>query len=267
MVYTLAFEGCHGTEPPEGRQPVEAEVAVFFPDRLDWTYFRHAVDACVSRGLARRVGEGEGSAVVATPGLGRRVRFSWHGIRGVGETRDEVDRLVKRVPPPVAVVGSTTTVLTATLAEPLRDKGPAGPVLLVPWATAVMSPRSEAGENATPLLGIDPGRTFRFCPNNRKLAESVVDCVIDQDEEAAGPGFPGRRPARPVLGRPGGLLSPGDPKEGRDGRDYRKGRRRGHAFGGPIAGFADDAVVGRSLVGRRDRDGLRGESGQIGRPG
>ena len=183
MAYTLAFEGCHGSgsSPSEIRQPDSAEVAVFFPDVRDWSHFRRAIEACVRRELARPVFEGEEAVVVATPRLGRRVRFTWHGIRGVGETREEVERLAGRTPPPIAVVGSSTTVLTVALADPLRDAGATGPVLLVPWATALMADRPGSVARPVPLLGIDPGRTFRFCPNNRRLAESVVGCLIGQD--------------------------------------------------------------------------------------
>lgn len=195
MAYTLAFEGCRGPGTTDGRRVDGAEVAVFFPDRLDWIHFRRAVESCARRGLAARVEGDDESAVVATSRLGRRVRFAWHGVRGVGETREEVGRIAGRVPPPVAVVGSSTTVLTAALAEPLRDLGPGGPVLLVPWATAVMA-GLDPGDGR--LLEIDRGRSFRFCPDNRRLAESVVDCLIEQDAR--------RPPGRIVL-----VVDPHDP--------------------------------------------------------
>ncbi len=198
MAYTLAFEGCQSTDPPGPPRPVSAEVAVFFPDRRNWSHFRHAVAACVRRGLAKMVEDGEDSIVVATPRLGRRVRFAWHGIRGVGETRAEVDRISGLEPPPAAVVGSSTTVLTVALAEPLRDEGEAGPILLIPWASAVMATAPRPGEKPVPLLEVDPGRTFRFCPNNRRLAESVVDCLLDRDG--------GKVPARAFL-----VVDPHDP--------------------------------------------------------
>jgi hypothetical protein len=81
----------------------------------------------------------------------------------------------------VAVVGSSTTVLTVALADPLGDEGADGPVLLVPWATALKAVRPGSSSGPVPLLGLDPGRTFRFCPDNRQLAESVVGCLLGQD--------------------------------------------------------------------------------------
>jgi hypothetical protein len=198
MVYTLGYEGCSGPGPPGPGPAASAEVAVFFPDPRDWAEFRRAVQACARRGLCTVVEEVGDSVVVETPGHRRRVRFGWHGIRGVGETRDEVGRIAGREPPPVAVVGSSTTVLTVALADRLGDRGSAGPVLLVPWATAVMAGGPRPGSSPVPLLEINPGRTFRFCPNNRRLAESVVDCLLEQD---------GRKPpGRVVL-----VVDPHDP--------------------------------------------------------
>jgi len=198
MAYTLAYQGCAGPDPPGPGRDASAEVAVFFTDRRDWSHFRRAVEACARRGLCKPVAEADDSIVVATPRLGRRVRFGWHGIRGVGETRDEVGRIAGAEPPPVAVIGSSTTVLTVALAEPLSEMGPSGPVLLVPWATAVLAGGPRPGSRPVPLLEIDRGRTFRFCPNNRRLADSVVDCLIEQDG--------GRPPARVFL-----VVDPLDP--------------------------------------------------------
>ncbi len=178
MAYTLAFEGCGGSDP----SPAAADavpVAVFFPDRGDWSDFRHGVEACVARGLARAVRDDGESLTVATPRLGRAVRFDWRGVRGLGETADEVGRLARADRPPVAVVGSSTSLLTASLAGALRDSGGSSPVLLIPWATAldVLDP---ATGRAGPLLEIDRDRTFRFCPDNRELAGSVVACLAGQ---------------------------------------------------------------------------------------
>ncbi|WP_435009961.1 hypothetical protein P12x_001180 [Tundrisphaera lichenicola] len=179
MAYTLTYDGLsNGKRPGPGPgHPVAADVAVFFPDRREWSHFQEAVELCSHRGLCRIAETSEGAIVVETPRQARRVRFQWHGTRGVRDTRDEVERIASRPRPPLAVVGSATTVLTAALAEALSREGPDGPVLLVPWATAVRA----GGEGE--LLAIDPGRTFRFCPNNRRLAESVVDALLEQDAD------------------------------------------------------------------------------------
>ena len=207
MVYTLFFAGWRSDSEPggqdRGEEVVAARVAIFLPDRHDWSDFRKAVAACRSKQILRLISDGEEALVVESPRSGRRVRFDRHDVRGVSDTRDEVRRLADAKPSPIAVVGSTTTVLTVAIAEPLREEGDSGPVLLIPWATALMVQRSndlqgEARRDLVPLMELDPGRTFRFCPNNRRLADSVVDCLIHQDE--------GRLPARVFL-----VVDPFDP--------------------------------------------------------
>jgi hypothetical protein len=81
------------------------------------------------------------------------------------------------------------------LAEELRaSTGPdldQGPVLLVPWATAVRAEPTDGRGEPTPLLNIYPGRTFRFCMNSRRQADLVVRCMVRHD--------PDRPPARAIL--------------------------------------------------------------------
>ncbi len=208
MAYTLFFTGWRSDSgfgmgrDAEG-EVESARVAIFLPDRHDWLDFGKAAAACSSRQILRVVSERDDALVVESPRTGRRIRFDRHDVRGVGDTRDEVRRLADQKPPPIAVVGSTTTVLTVALAEPLREEADAGPVLLIPWATAVMVQRSdnaqgEARRDPVPLMELDPGRTFRFCPNNRRLADSVVDCLIHHDQ--------GRLPSRIFL-----VVDPFDP--------------------------------------------------------
>ena len=168
-----------------GRPSSVVEVAVFFPNQADWVDFRRGIQACLDRGLARRVEDTGDAMVVETPRQKRRIRFALHDVRGVQMTKEAVGRLVSRSPPPIALVGSSNTVLTVALAEALRDsagdEAEKGPVLLVPWASSVLVDPPEPDDGPVPLLGIDPGRTFRFCPNNQGQADLVVRCLLDQD--------------------------------------------------------------------------------------
>ncbi len=208
MTYTLFFTGWRSnSELGVGRGAEgdfeSARVAIFLPDRHDWLDFRKALSACESKKILRVISERDDALIVESARTHRRIRFDRHDVRGVSATRDDVRRLADQKPPPIAVVGSTTTVLTVALAEPLRDEADAGPVLLIPWATAVMVQRSNTDKGETrpdlvPLMELDPGRTFRFCPNNRRLADSVVDCLIHRDE--------GRLPSRVFL-----VVDPFDP--------------------------------------------------------
>ena len=207
MGYTLFFAGWRGSTGlddevrPAG--PAIPHAAIFLPDRRDWIDFRQAVAACGPRGIAHLVGQTDDRLIVRSPRTGRKLEFRHHDVRGVADTRAEVRELADESLPPVAVVGSTTTVLTVALAEPLRDRGDAGPVLLIPWATAVMVQRSaiapdDPAREPVPLMEVDPARTFRFCPNNRRLADSVVDCLVARDG--------GRLPGRVFL-----VVDPFDP--------------------------------------------------------
>ena len=193
MAYILAW-GRGG--PAAHPAPDDAAVAaVFFPDRADWDDFRAGARAVVGRGLARAVEEGDDALTLEAPRSGRRLRFAWHGVGGVIETREEVRKRVEGPAPPIAVIGSANSVLTAALADALRaSAGPGGrpgPVLLVPWASAILVDDPKGGAGSVPLLGIYPGRTFRFCANNDRLAGLVVGCLSARE--------PGTPPGRASL--------------------------------------------------------------------
>ncbi len=186
MVYTVAFDLGHGRVPATaGERPGGIGVEVFYPERVLWQEFCHGLTLCVQKGLAELVEENENAVVIATPRYKRPIRFTLHDARGLRETRDEIRGLLERSPQPLAFAGSSNTVLTEAIAEALRDSagpdGGKGPVLLVPWASAVLTDRPEPGEGPVTLLDILPGRTFRFCPNNQHQADLLVHCLANQD--------------------------------------------------------------------------------------
>ncbi len=186
MAYTLALDTGPGwPHVSTGHDPDLAEVAVYYPERVLWQEFRSAVRLCTRKGLAQEVEESETSVVISTPRHKRLIRFDFHDVRGLREMKDDVQRLLGRTPQPVAIVGSSNTVLTRAIAEALKayagPQGEKGPVLLVPWASAVLADRPEPGEGPVALLDILPGRTFRFCPNNQYEADLVVQCLTAGD--------------------------------------------------------------------------------------
>jgi len=184
MVYILVWEGRSARPGADGA----AGVAVFFPDRRDWEDFREGVRAAAGRGRARVVRDDADVITLRGSRSGRLVRFTWHGVGGLIETREEVRLLADAPGAPVAIIGSSNTVLTVALAEALRDSaaaagavaGKSGPVLLVPWATSV-SVDAGPGPGMVPLLGIYPGRTFRFCADNQRLADLAVGCLAARE--------------------------------------------------------------------------------------
>jgi hypothetical protein len=170
MIYSLVFEGkggCSTTDQPVG----QVDVAVFFLERDEWRIFARGVAACTDekRGLGRLVSEEDDAIIVETANHRRKVRFARHGVRGERQERDELRELAKSPTPPIAVIGSSNTVLTAALARQLEEGRNArpggGPILLVPWATSVF------------LMDLYPDRTLRFCSNNRREAELLVGCL------------------------------------------------------------------------------------------
>jgi hypothetical protein len=186
MVYTLSFEGTGR----RGRSRAPAgliEVPVFFLERSEWRIFARGVAACTdaAHGLGRVLREDDDFLVVETARHRRPVRFTWHGVRGERQAREEVRRVVE-ADRPIAVIGGSNTVTTLALARGLRDVAggtAGGPLLLVPWATSVE------------LLGEYPGRTFRFCSNNRRLAGLLVEGLKAQ------PGRAGPRRVEMVVDR------------------------------------------------------------------
>ena len=196
MAYTVALDaGIGRSRLGYGHGDDLVDVAVFYPERILWREFRLGVRLCAKKGLAEVVEESDSSVLVSTPRHKRLIRFDLHDVRGVRETKDDVLRLLDRSPRPIAIVGSSNTVLTRAIAEALRaqagPEGGKGPVLLIPWATAVLADRPEPGEGPGNLLDILPGRTFRFCPNNQHQADLIVRCLTDREA--------GQAPHRAVL--------------------------------------------------------------------
>ncbi|WP_169973719.1 ABC transporter substrate-binding protein [Tautonia rosea] len=190
MGYALTYQG--ESSGSDRRASGVVDVAVFLPDRSDWADFREGVLISQRRGLLGDVVEQPETMTFRTAEHGRAVRLSWFEGSGVVTTRDRVNRLIDRPIAPIAFIGSNNTVLTAGLAEALhgavdRRRGSGlrpDPVLLVPWATTVRVDRP--GAASLPLLDLYPGRTFRFCPNNRQEAELVSRVVADQEGEPTG---------------------------------------------------------------------------------
>ncbi len=131
-------------------------------------------------------------------GKGRLV-FRWYKLTSDWKTRDWVEVLLARTPPPLAIIGGSTSDLGADQARQLRkltrNLAPAQrPLLLLTTATADRVPRvdqddpweseadrgsEESGNlhsqaNAVRLTELYPGRTFRYCFTNAQMGQAVI---------------------------------------------------------------------------------------------
>jgi hypothetical protein len=126
-------------------------------------------------------------------GPGPRYVFRWYKLTSDWKTRDWIEALLKRRPPPLAIVGGSSSDNARELAMHLNQY--AGelpeedrPLLLLTQATAHRVASPEGKETAMPpsaeatppgrgvrLTHLYPGRTFRFCFTNRQMATAVTD--------------------------------------------------------------------------------------------
>lgn len=183
MAYTLVFDvsffAPRGDEVATRDVP---EVVVFFPNPVDWRDFVESTELCERHGITRIVDRKPGKLTVATPQTDRRLRFVWNSTGGLRGARDQVRSLIQRPKPPIAFIGAATSTLTVALAQQLGEEAEAHPenlpLLLIPWATTVMVEPEDTSESPVALLALYPDRSFRFCPNNRRQADFITDCVV-----------------------------------------------------------------------------------------
>lgn len=161
------------------------EIAIVVPDRDDWQDVRQGVLIGARRGLFRLLSDQPDAVTVATERDNRRLRFTWRPAHGEVETAMVVRDLAARSPSPLAIVGSSNTAMTVALAHGLAESkaGRDRPMLLIPWATTSETPARTADGDRVPLLSLYPGRSFRFCPDNARLASLVTRAVRANDRD------------------------------------------------------------------------------------
>ncbi len=175
-----------------------AEIAVFLPDRASWEALELGARRAADAGWVS-ITENAPDRLVLTPTKGgRRILLTWHHPAGEWELSDRLEALLRGSNPPEAVIGSSNSALTEAIARTLAASPPgASPPLLIPSASAVSLPDSEAPMRPRTLLGIHPDRTFRFCLNNTHMAALLVDSLTSG---------PSEHPSRVIL-----ISDPADP--------------------------------------------------------
>ena len=236
MAYTLAFEGCQGPGSSGRARAVgrRRRSRSSSPIGRDWSDFRRAVAACVRPGAGPACRGGARSrSSWPRPGSGRRVRFAWDGVRGVGEARAGG----REAGPGRRPAGRGGRVVDH---GPDRRAGRGPPRGRAGRARSCSSPgrrpSGRGGGRRAAAPGDRPGPDVPVLPEQRpagRLGRRLPD--RPRRPEPARPGLHRGRSPRPLLGRPGRRLPPGDPGPGRSGRDRRAGRRPRRAPDGPAA--------------------------------
>jgi hypothetical protein len=126
---------------------------------------------------------------IPLPGQKGKLRIRWYKLTSEWPTSYWADALMKRSPPPLAIIGGNTTDSAAEQAREVRKAASRldesqRPLLLLTTATAdrIPSETSPADPDGVPLIGVYPGRTFRFCFSNHQMGETVTRFIWGQDE-------------------------------------------------------------------------------------
>jgi hypothetical protein len=122
------------------------------------------------------------------PDQHRRLVFRWYKLTSDWKTRDWVEALLKRRPPPLAIIGGSSSDAARELAWQLQrqsaDMAPTErPLLLLTTATAdrVSLPESPQENGSVDLTRVYPDRTFRYCFTNKQMADAVMGFLWNQD--------------------------------------------------------------------------------------
>jgi hypothetical protein len=121
---------------------------------------------------------------LALPG-GGRLLVRWYKLTSDWKTDKWVQALAGRKPPPLAILGGSSSDPAIELANCLQDqyarsdRSGATPLLLLTTATADEGQRRD--NSSAGLTELYARRTFRFCFTNQQMAEAVTDFLWSQD--------------------------------------------------------------------------------------
>ncbi len=124
---------------------------------------------------------------ISLQGGSQTLHIRWYKQTAEVKVADWITALARRDPPPIAIVGGGSSDRALELARDLaRQKDWRGPppLLLITTATAntVYVGGDNDSEDRVNLMGVYPGRTFRFCFTNRQMARAVLSFVAQQPE-------------------------------------------------------------------------------------
>ncbi len=210
----VVFQGppVQGRPAPLPVAPGEVEIVWLYTatNAASWERFVTAVRRTADRlqsdhpGLQADVNAAFPQQTTAVPevslallGAGPRFVFRWYKLTSDWKTRDWIEALLKRQPPPLAIIGGSSSDNARELATHLNQSAKRlpeedRPLLLLTTATADrVVPFAETSETSTPeegstspppggksprgvrLTRLYPERTFRFCFTNQQMALAV----------------------------------------------------------------------------------------------
>jgi hypothetical protein len=121
---------------------------------------------------------------LAAEGKGKLL-FRWYKLTSEWKTDRWVEALLRREPPPLAIIGGSSSdpaieLANALEAERVAARLDAAPLLLLTTATASEG-RRHRDQLPQPLTSLYPGRTYRFGFTNKQMAEALTRFLYCQD--------------------------------------------------------------------------------------
>ena len=114
--------------------------------------------------------------IIGMKGCEAKLHIRWYKLQSDIGANDWVCALAKRDRPPLAIIGGGSSDRAVDLAKAMeaqRDWRGDRPALFITTATA----GNVSPESGTRLIDLYAGRSFRFCFNNRQMADAVLDFV------------------------------------------------------------------------------------------
>src|SRR5262249_27236011 len=113
---------------------------------------------------------------ISFPGRNGRILFRWYKLTNDLTVDDWVGALLRRNPPPLAVVGGNASDQAIELATSLRDRAAgASPEVPTPLLLLTQATVDEITPSGPLLMSVYAGKTLRFCFSDRQIARLVTD--------------------------------------------------------------------------------------------
>lgn len=117
---------------------------------------------------------------VTLRGSNSRLWFRWYKLTGELGSAEWVKALTRREPPPLAIIGGSSSDRARDLARALADSKTASPPLML--VTTATADEVEVDHRSRDLMTIHEKRSFRFCFTNHQMAKATSDFIWKQND-------------------------------------------------------------------------------------